>query len=67
MKYRILMGGVIGTSLTIVDKYDSNSCFKIIGTINHGSDGSWDLCKCMVNGKEKFKRIAIRRKLSHEI
>ena len=36
--------------------------FKVVGVINHGSDGDWDLCKCIINGKEKFKRIAIRRR-----
>ena len=62
MKYRILTGGVLGVSITIVDKYvPGESSFKIIGTINHGSDDEWDLCKCVIDGKEKFKRIAIRR------
>ena len=36
--------------------------FEIVGVINHGCDHEWDLCKCVVNGKEIFKRIAIRRK-----
>ena len=40
MKYKVLIGGVLGTSITIIDKYvPGKSPFKIIGTINHGSDG----------------------------
>lgn len=62
MRYKVLVGGVLGVSITIIDKYvPGKSPFKIIGTINHGSDGEWDLCKPIINGKEKFKRIAIRR------
>ena len=34
--------------------------FQVIGILNHGSDGIWDLAKPVINGKEKFKRIAIR-------
>lgn len=36
--------------------------FKIVGVMNHGCDHEWDLCKCVVNGKEIFKRIAIQRR-----
>ena len=68
MKYKVLIGGVLGTSITIIDKYvPGKSPFKIIGTINHGSDGEWDLCKPIINSKEKFKRIAIRMKVQDEI
>jgi len=52
--------GVMGVPITFLDKYNPDQ-FEIIGVINHGSDHEWDLCKCVINGKEKFKRIAIKR------
>jgi len=52
--------GVMGVPISFLDKYNPDQ-FVVIGVINHGSDGEWDLCKCMINGKQLFKRIAIRR------
>lgn len=53
--------GVMGVPISFLDKYNPEQ-FEIVGVINHGSDGDWDLCKCVINGKEKFKRIAIKRR-----
>lgn len=53
--------GVMGVPITFLSKYNPEQ-FELIGVINHGSDGNWDLCKCMINGKEKFKRLAIRKR-----
>ena len=53
--------GVMGVPITFLEKYNPEQ-FELIGVINHGSDGNWDLCKCMINGKEKFKRLAIRKR-----
>ena len=36
--------------------------FDIIGILNHGCDSEYDLAKPILNGKEKFSRILIRRK-----
>ena len=36
--------------------------FELVGLFNHGCDGPWDYAKPIVNGKERFKRIAIRKK-----
>ena len=55
--------GVMGVPITFLSKYNPEQ-FELIGVINHGSDGNWDLCKCMINGKEKFKRLAIRKRKS---
>lgn len=55
--------GVMGVPITFLNKYNPEQ-FELIGVINHGSDGNWDLCKCMINGKEKFKRLAIRKRKS---
>ena len=52
--------GVMGVPITFLDKYCPTQ-FEIAGIINHGSDGPWDLAKAVVNGKEKYKRLAIRR------
>lgn len=53
--------GVMGVPITFMGKFCPEQ-FEIVGVINHGSDGPWDLAKCVINGKEKFKRVAIRRK-----
>ena len=52
----------MGVPITILDKFNPEQ-FELIGVINHGSDGKWDLCKAIVGGKEKFKRLAIRTKM----
>ena len=53
--------GVMGVPATIL-KYNYFDDFEIVGAFNHGSDGWWDLAKPIVKGKERFKRIAIKRK-----
>ena len=53
--------GVMGVPLTYL-KYHNNEQFEIIGEANHGSDNEYDLFKPIINGKEIFKRILIRRK-----
>ena len=55
--------GVMGVPITFLDKYNPEQ-FEIKGVINHGSDGEWDLCKCVINGKEKYKRIAIQKRVN---
>ncbi len=60
MKIRIYRP-IMGVPITYMDKHNPED-FELTGIINHGSDGDWDLCKCIVNGKEKFKRVAIRKK-----
>ncbi len=57
--------GIMGVPITFLDKYNPEQ-FEIIGVINHGSDGEWDLCKSRINGKEKFKRLAIRAKMQRD-
>lgn len=52
--------GIMGVPISYLGKHCPNQ-FKIVGVFNHGSDGDWDLCKCAVNGKEKFKRLAIQK------
>ena len=53
--------GVMGVPVSFLDKYNPEQ-FEIIGEANHGSDSALDLFKPMINGKDKFKRILIRRK-----
>lgn len=53
--------GIMGVPLTFL-KYHNEDQFEIIGEANHGSDNEFDLFKPIVNGKELFKRILIKKK-----
>lgn len=52
--------GVMGVPITFL-KYHNEDQFEIIGEANHGSDNEFDLFKPIVNGKELFKRILIKK------
>ena len=54
--------GIMGVPISFMDNYTESSPFEVVGTVNHGTDGDWDLSKSMIGGKEKFKRIAIKKK-----
>ena len=54
--------GVIGVPMTFMYKYCPDQ-FDIVGILNHGCDNEFDLAKPILNGKELYTRIAIRRKL----
>lgn len=66
MRYKVLMGGVISVPITIFDKGYADT-IKIIGKIDAGNIDEYNLANPIINGKEKFKRIAIRRKIENEI
>ena len=53
--------GVMGVSVGILIKHNPQQ-FEIVGEANNGSDGPLDLFKPFVNGKQKYKRLLIRRK-----
>lgn len=53
--------GVMGVPITIINRYNSEQ-FEIIGEANHGSDNEYDLFKPIINGKEIYKRILIKRR-----
>lgn len=53
--------GIMAVPLTILTKYNPDQ-FEIVGEANHGSDNPYDLFKPVINGKEIFKRILIRKK-----
>ena len=53
--------GIMAVPLTILTKYNPDQ-FEIVGEANHGSDNPYDLFKPLINGKEIFKRILIRKK-----
>lgn len=53
--------GVMGVPLTYL-KYHDEEMYEIVGEANHGSDNEYDLFKPLVNGKETFKRILIKRR-----
>lgn len=55
--------GVMGVPITFL-KYNDGKCFELVGQANHGSiDDKYDLFKPMIDGKEKFKRLLIRRNI----
>ena len=55
--------GIMGVPITFL-KYHNKAQFEIIGEANHGSDNKYDLFKPIIDGKEMFKKILIRRKQS---
>ena len=52
---------LMGVPITFLDKYNPDQ-FEIVGILNHGCDNEFDLAKPILNGKEKFARILIRRR-----
>ena len=53
--------GIMAVPLTILTKYNPEQ-FEIVGEANHGSDNPYDLFKPLIDKKEIFKRILIRKK-----
>ncbi len=53
--------GVMGVPVSFIDRYNPKQ-FEIIGELNHGCDNIYDLGKPIVNGKEIFPRILIRKR-----
>lgn len=54
--------GIMGVPITIINRYNSEQ-FEIVGEANHGSDSEYDLFKPILNGKELYKKILIRRRI----
>lgn len=54
--------GIMGVPITYLDKHNPEQ-FDIIGEFNHGCDSTYDLAKPIINGKELYPRIAIRKKV----
>jgi hypothetical protein len=52
--------GVIGVPTSYL-AYHCPEQFEIVGEFKHAIDGPFDLAKPIVNGKEKYMRVAIRR------
>ena len=52
--------GIMGVPITFL-KYHNGTQFEIVGEANHGSDNDFDLFKPIIDGKEVFKRILIRK------
>lgn len=53
--------GVIAVPISYICKHN-NDDFQIVGIASHGTDSKYDLCKPIVNGKQKFKRLLIKRR-----
>lgn len=54
--------GIMGVPITYLDKHNPEQ-FDIVGEFNHGCDSAYDLAKPIINGKELYPRIAIRKKV----
>lgn len=54
--------GIMGVPITFLGIHNPDQ-FDLVGVFNHGCDGPWDFAKSIVDGKERFKRIAIRKKV----
>ena len=57
----VIISGIMGVPITFLDKYNPTQ-FEIIGVFNHGKDGPWDYATATINGIDKYKRLAIRKK-----
>lgn len=53
--------GIMGVPITFMDKYNPQQ-FEIVGVMNHGCDSIYDVAKPLLNGKELYTRILIRRR-----
>jgi len=53
--------GVMGVPITFMQKYNPEQ-FEIVGELNNGSDNEWDYAKPIIDGKQKFSRILIKKK-----
>lgn len=52
---------IMGVPITILQYHDPEQ-FEIVGELNHGCDNQYDFAKPVVEGKDVFPRILIRRK-----
>ena len=57
--------GIMGVPINILLAINPQQ-FQVVGEFNHGTDSIYDLAKPIVNGKEQFPRIAIRRVVNNE-
>ena len=57
--------GVMGVPISFLDKYNPEQ-FEIVGELNSGSGNEWDYAVPMIDGKVKYTRILIRKKLVGE-
>ena len=53
--------GTIGVPITFMTKHNPRQ-FSILGVLNSGSGNEYDFAKAIVNGKQLYARILIRRK-----
>ena len=61
--YRIIprdYDGIMGVPINILLAINPKQ-FQVVGEFNHGTDSIYDLARPVINGKEQFPRIAIRR------
>ena len=52
---------VMGVPITFLDKYCKDQ-FEIIGYACNGSNNQFDYCKPIINGKNIYKRLLIKRR-----
>lgn len=57
--------GLLAVPISYIVKHSSEQ-FDIVGICRHGLDHKYDLCKPIVNGKEKFTRLLIKRRITND-
>lgn len=57
--------GLMAVPISFMSIFDKET-FDLIGECNHGSDNVYDLFKPILNGKEKFNKVVIKRKQDEE-
>lgn len=53
--------GEMAVPITFISRHNPDQ-YEIVGILNHGCDNEFDFAKPILDGKEKFSRILIRRK-----
>lgn len=54
---------VMGVPISFMGRYNPEQ-FEIIGELNHGCDNKYDFAKPILNGRELFPRILIKKKIN---
>lgn len=64
MKYKIAIGGIMGVPITFLDKYNHKmGGYDVVGLTSSASYVGLFRCYAIINGKNLYHRILIRRKI----
>lgn len=65
MKYKIAIGGIMGVPITFLNKYSNKMGYEIIGLTNSSIYIGLFECYAIINGRNLYHRILIRRKIQN--